>query len=660
VKIPVQSARASSTVDTPTVELGTPDGTNLLIDLLPTMAWTATVHGNVDFVNQQCCLFSGLSREQLLGGGLAECIHPDDLEITNKVRLQLADTHPFEYELRVRRYDGEYIRCLTRAVPVQDSHGQVAKWVGTTIDVEDMRRASDELRLQEDHLQLALDAADIGIWRLKLPSSELTVDERTRRHLGFDRHVITAYNPEDVIHPQDFAHSSISTPDNNGRYAAEHRVKQPDGTYRWQAIHWRVYLDGDGANAAPALITGTSMDVTSRKQAQAEKEELDQRYRIALAAAGLGTWSCDVEQRVMHLDDRARAHFNVDEPILTLEQCLARVDDADREVTIQRVRRQLGESGQKNRATVEFRVRNNHGEVRWMSSQLQIKYASDDASRPVRCIGVTRDITDNKQAEEKVKRLNTDLERRVQQRTAELTAANEELESFAYSVSHDLRAPLRAMWGFSDALVEEYGQSLPPQAHQYLQHVIDGSRHLGDIIDGLLTLSRSTRGALRRDIVDLSSVAENAIRELARVEPGRHVEWAIQPALRAQGDSRMIDAVMRNLLSNAWKYTANRADALIRVYGEHVNGNYAFCVEDNGAGFDMNHVDKLFQPFQRLHRQDEFTGLGIGLATVQRIIHRHGGTVSGTGVPGQGAKFCFSLPFPDENVASAVDPESKS
>jgi PAS domain S-box-containing protein len=646
------------TSETPTLELSTADGANLLIDLLPTMAWTATADGKIDFVNQQCCEFSGLSREHLLANGMQEFIHPEDRDLRRQILLGLSDASgPFAYEFRLRRHDGEYIRHLARAAPVRDSTGQIVKWIGSSTNVEEMRRATDELRLQEEHLQLALDAADIGIWRLKLPSNELTLDERTRRHLDLDRTVIENYDPQNVIHPQDYARSAIATPDSNGRYATEHRVKQSDGTYRWQAIHWRVYLDGQGENAAPALITGTSMDITQRKHAEVETEELDQRYRIALAAAGLGTWSCDVDEGVMHLDDRARAHFNVEGPILKLEHCLACVDEADREATVQRVRRQLRESSHKNRATVEFRVRHGSDEVRWISSQLQIKFAGDDGNRPVRLTGVTRDITENKQAEEKVKRLNIDLERRVQQRTAELTAANEELESFAYSVSHDLRAPLRAMWGFSDALVEEYGQSLPPQAHAYLQHVIDGSRHLGEIIDGLLTLSRSTRGALRRDLIDISSVAEKTMSELARVEPDRHVTWTIQPSLRAQGDSRMIDAVMRNLLGNAWKYTANRTDARIRVYGEYVDGKYAFCVEDNGAGFNMEHAAKLFQPFQRLHRQDEFSGLGIGLATVQRIIHRHGGQVSGTGVPGEGAVFRFSVPSQDDSVASSADRE---
>jgi light-regulated signal transduction histidine kinase (bacteriophytochrome) len=282
---------------------------------------------------------------------------------------------------------------------------------------------------------------------------------------------------------------------------------------------------------------------------------------------------------------------------------------------------------------------------------------SADKGRSARLIGVTRDITENKQAVEKVRQVNAELERRVQQRTTELTAANEELESFAYTVSHDLRAPLRAIGGFCDALIEDFGKTLPQEAHGYLQHVIDGSRHLGDIVDGLLTLSRSTRDTLRRDAVDLSSVAENVLSELARVEPDRRVTWTIEPELRAYGDSRMIDGVMRNLLGNAWKYTANRTDAVIRIYGEQVEGRCVFYVEDNGAGFNMEHAAKLFQPFQRLHRQDEFSGLGIGLATVQRIIHRHGGEVYGEGVPGQGAIFRFSLPLANELVASSTEQE---
>lgn len=254
------------------------------------------------------------------------------------------------------------------------------------------------------------------------------------------------------------------------------------------------------------------------------------------------------------------------------------------------------------------------------------------------------EINERKQAAEKIEHLNRDLSSAVSQ----LQGANQELEAFAYSVSHDLRAPLRAMGGFSEALVEDYGDRLEGEARDYLDEIIIGSRHMSQLIDGLLTLSRCTRGELRRDMVDLSALADRIRFELERAEPQRRAEWRIESGLSVRGDERMIEVVMRNLLANAWKYTADVAEPSIRVYTELDGKERFFCVADNGAGFDMAHAGKLFQPFQRLHRQDEFPGIGIGLATAQRIVHRHGGTINATGAPGKGAAFRFSLPYGEE------------
>ncbi len=237
---------------------------------------------------------------------------------------------------------------------------------------------------------------------------------------------------------------------------------------------------------------------------------------------------------------------------------------------------------------------------------------------------------------------NEKLAQRVEERTAELKAANLELDSFAYAVAHDLRAPLRALSGFSRALMEDLGGQLSGDARSYLDQINLASLRMGALIDGLLVLSRSTRAELRHDTIDLSAMANGILAELAKADPQRKIACEVEPGLTARGDARMIDTVLRNLLDNAWKYTLRTPQPSIRVYAEP--GNHFFCVADNGAGFDMAYADKLFQPFQRLHRQDEFPGTGIGLATVSRIVQRHGGVMRAEGVPDKGATFCFSLP----------------
>jgi signal transduction histidine kinase len=263
---------------------------------------------------------------------------------------------------------------------------------------------------------------------------------------------------------------------------------------------------------------------------------------------------------------------------------------------------------------------------------------------------LAQEIEERKRTADKIEQMNQELSQTVSQ----LQGANKELDAFAYSVSHNLRAPLRAMSGFSEALLEDFGDKLEGEARAYLDEIVVGSRHMAQLIDGLLTLSRSTRGELKRDRVDLSEMADHIRGELERYEPQRRVEWQIEPGLRTMGDERMIEVVMRNLLGNAWKYTSSIAEPIIRVFAEMAGSERLFCVADNGAGFDMAHAEKLFQPFQRLHRQDEFPGIGIGLATAQRIVHRHGGTLQGTGVRDKGATFRFSLPFGKEIESRSI------
>jgi signal transduction histidine kinase len=244
----------------------------------------------------------------------------------------------------------------------------------------------------------------------------------------------------------------------------------------------------------------------------------------------------------------------------------------------------------------------------------------------------------------------SELERRVRSRTVQLEAANHELEAFSYSVAHDLRGPLHAVGGYADLIAMKADQSLDPESLEFLREIQGGVVRMTGLIDDLLRLAKIGRAELTPEDVDLSEMAGELLQRLRMKNPERKVEARIQPGLRAWGDAGMLRIVLDNLLSNAWKYSARRGVADITVGGlPPRDGQPVYFVRDNGAGFDPQFMEKLFAPFQRLHRKDEFEGTGIGLATVQRIIHRHGGLIWAEGKVDQGATFFFSLPLREES-----------
>ena len=239
--------------------------------------------------------------------------------------------------------------------------------------------------------------------------------------------------------------------------------------------------------------------------------------------------------------------------------------------------------------------------------------------------------------------INAELDEGLRQRTFELEAANKELEAFSYSVSHDLRAPLRAMDGFANILMADFRPDLPTEAQRLLQNISINARRMGQLIDDLLNLSRVSRTEMQRQDVDLSAMAQGLLEGLAASDTSRNVEYRVQPEVRSMGDPRLLTVALTNLLENAWKFTRDRQHTVIE-FGAQQNGHgRVYFVRDNGAGFDMAYANKLFGAFQRLHHSADFPGTGIGLATVQRIVTRHGGRIWADGQPGQYAIFYFTL-----------------
>jgi light-regulated signal transduction histidine kinase (bacteriophytochrome) len=246
-------------------------------------------------------------------------------------------------------------------------------------------------------------------------------------------------------------------------------------------------------------------------------------------------------------------------------------------------------------------------------------------------------------AQQELRRYRTQLEHLVEERTTALTAINRELEAFSYLVSNDLRAPLLAFDGLSEALLADYGGKLDAKAKDYLQRMRRASQRMGDVFDGLQSLFRVTAGDIHRENVNVSAMAAEIIEELKASNTDRHVTVTIGRDLSVSGDARLVRILLGNLISNAWKFTGNKEEATIEIGGEGVNGEARLFVRDNGVGFDMINAHKLFGAFQRLHSQSEFPGMGIGLATVRRIVNRHGGRTWAEGAVGEGATFYFVL-----------------
>jgi PAS domain S-box-containing protein len=382
-------------------------------------------------------------------------------------------------------------------------------------------------------------------------------------------------------------------------------------------------------------------DISERKQAEAALSKTTDRLNEAQRIGHIGSWELDILNNLLTWSDEIYQMFEIDPKQFgaSYEAFLNAIHPDDRE----KVDFAYSNSLKTNTPySIDHRLLFADGRIKYVQEQCETFYDCD--GKPIRSVGIVQDITDRKKAEEEIQKLNQKLEQRVSERTAQLEAANKELEAFAYSVSHDLRAPLRSIDGFSQALLDEYQDKVGEQGRTYLQRVRVATQRMAQLIDDMLNLSRISRTEMNISQVNLSKIAKEVADELCEAQPDREVEIIIQDEIKVLGDSHLLRVVLENLFVNAWKYTSKHASAHIEFGVQQQDGKPVYFIRDDGAGFEMKYAQKLFGAFQRLHTASEFPGTGIGLATVQRIIHRHGGNVWAEAEVENGATFYFTIP----------------
>jgi PAS domain S-box-containing protein len=629
-----------------------------LVESLPQLVWTCSPDGAAEYANRQLLAYHGVSEEQFLRKGWCSWVHPDEVDASRHAfRTGLAVGYEYRTEHRLRRHDGQYRWFDVRTVPLCREDGTLVRWLSSSTDIDDARQVREALRATQERLETMAAATPEMLHSFRIyPDGRCSYPYASpafvrlygcsAEELARDAHHLFDMNhPDDIPGLQKAVEASVRT---MSPWRAEWRANVPGRGLVWLEGHSMPVKEADGS------ITwhGSLSDVTERKEREARLRESElelsksnERFHDIADSLNHVFWVFETEP-VAHVAYVSPAFTRLwghtaEELYRSPRLWHERIHPEDRARVVDAFDHWHAEPALHPTIAIEYRILRPEGTVSWIRDVGRAQVDAD--GRLLRASGIAEDITAQKLAEQALRREREVLEDRVAQRTAELEAANRELEAFSYSVSHDLRAPLRIVNGFADALLEDFGHGLQPEALRYIGNLREGGRRMSELIGNLLSFSQLGRRSIERAPVDVHAMVEECLAELGLATRGGAFVTVGELA-SCSGDGALLKQVFLNLLSNAFKYSRNRTPARVEV-GCHENqaGEIVYFVRDNGTGFDMSYAHRLFHVFQRLHREQEFEGTGVGLAIVKRIVSSHGGRVWAEAEPESGATFSFTL-----------------
>jgi PAS domain S-box-containing protein len=601
-------------------------------DLISRISATPEIH--TDYVSPSCLRITGYTQDEFYADrnlGL-NMIHPEDRETFLSIAEQDNKNLDKAITIRLVRKDGEIVWVEQTQSMITDEDGEVQAIHLIAHDITERVESEQALRESEEKFSKAFRSSPQHIIISKLEDGKaIEVNDSFVRDTGYTYKEIIGRSLIDIglwVHPEDRL-KMIKELKQKGRVNnEEYEFKMKGGEIRTELFSAELINLG-GEECLIAILT----DITERKRIEASLRESQEQFSRIFHTSPGPVFICRIRDFVF---------LDVNQSFMSLtgfqkEGLIGKgadefdfwISEEQREQLFQTARNKIKISN------LETQFYMKPGKIHTMLfSNEFIQFDGEECM-----LGVATDITELKLADDQLKQAMSELK----YANEKLSATNKELEAFSYSVSHDLRSPLRSIDGFSQALLEDYTEKLDDTGRDYLQRLRGASQKMGELIDGILRLSRLTRGEMHEEEVDLSQIAKDITARFKQTFPKRKADFIIDEGLTVKGDRQLLNALMENLLSNAWKFTSKVPRAKIE-FGSVQNGDVrSYYVRDNGAGFDMNYADKLFGVFQRLHDNTEFPGTGIGLATVQRIINRHGGSITAEGKLGEGATFSFTL-----------------